>query len=271
MRGTPTFNADGVSLKGCRYIYASDGQAGEYAPLTANPYKGCGHACKYCYVPLATHQPRAEFNAGAVERVGYLDLLRGDARRYQAAGITDQVMISFTSDPWHPGDSTLTRQSFEVLIEHGLGICGLTKGGTRALRDIDLFRPTRDAFATTLTGLDDEFSLMWEPGAALPADRIAALRAFHGRGIFTWVSLEPTLDVEASLAVVEATHPFVDLYKIGRANYLKEITRTTDWRDYTVRMLEVLNRVGARHYIKKDLQAFLPEGYPNPLRVPQHH
>jgi DNA repair photolyase len=51
-----------------------------------------------------------------------------------------------------------------------------------------------------------------------PDDRINALKAFHERGIFTWVSLEPTLDVEASLALVEATHSFVDLYKVGRAN-----------------------------------------------------
>jgi len=36
-------------------------------------------------------------------------------------------------------------------------------------------------------------------------------------------------------------------------------------------MLDVLQRVGARHYIKRDLQAFLPPGYPNPLRVAQHH
>jgi sRNA-binding protein len=39
-------------------------------------------------------------------------------------------------------------------------------------------------------------------------DRIAALRMFHEAGIFTWVSLEPTLDVEASLAIVEATMAF---------------------------------------------------------------
>ena len=28
---------------------------------------------------------------------------------------------------------------------------------------------------------------------------------------------------------------------------------------------------GARHYIKEDLQPFLPPGYQNPMRVPQHH
>lgn len=67
-------------------------------------------------------------------------------------------MLSSTTDPYHPGDTTLTRQALEVLLAHGLGTCTLTKGGTRALRDLDLFRPDRDAFASTLTSLDDEFS-----------------------------------------------------------------------------------------------------------------
>jgi DNA repair photolyase len=258
-------------LPGCNFIYAPKGQAGEYAPLAANPYRGCGHKCAYCYVPLVTKQPRAEFDAGAIDRKDWLKKFDADAAKYQAAGITEQVMISFTSDPYHPGDTTMTRDALNVLRDRGLAFCTLTKGGTRGLRDIDLFRPQRDAFASTLTTLDDDFSMKWERGAALPADRIAALKAFHDRGIFTWVSLEPTLDVEASLAIVEATHKFVDLYKVGRANYLKEITRTTDWRDYTLRMIDAMKRLGKRHYIKLDLQPYLPAGYFNPLRIAQNN
>ena len=214
---------------------------------------------------------RPEFNAGAVPHPGYFERLLKDAKKYQSAGITEQVMITFTSDPYHPGDTTPTRQTIEILIEHGLGFCTLTKGGTRALRDIDLFRPNRDAFASTLTSLDDAFSLKWECNAPLPGDRIKALRTFHERGIFTWVSIEPMLDIEHSLAVVEATHSFVNLFKVGRANYLKELTKTTDWRGYTLRMIELVNRLGAKHYIKEDLQPFLPSGYPNLMRVPQHY
>lgn len=264
-------NPDGVSIKGCTYIYAPKGQAGEYAPLAANPYRGCGHGCAYCYVPLVTKQPRPEFDAGATLRKNYMKNLGREAMLYEQAGIREQVMLSFTSDPYHLGDTSPTRDTIDILIAHGLGFCTLTKGGTRALRDVAAFRPDRDAFASTLTTLDDAFSLKWERNAALPADRIAALKSFHSAGIFTWVSLEPTLDVESSLAIVEATHEFVDLYKVGRANYLKEITRTTDWKDYTLRMLDVLHRVEAKHYIKQDLQPYLPEGYPNPLRVEQHH
>jgi DNA repair photolyase len=258
-------------LSNCHYIYSPQGQALEYSPLAANPYRGCGHQCHYCYVPGIIKIGRKEFDAGAVLRPDYLTNLRKDARKYQLAGITEQVMLSFTSDPYHPGDTTPTRRVLEILIEYGLAFCTLTKGGTRALRDLDLFRRDRDAFASTLTTLDDAFSRKWEGNAPLPGDRIAALQAFHERGIFTWVSLEPTLDVEASLAIVAATHAFVDHYKVGRANYLKEITRTTNWRDYTLRMVELFNRLGVSHYIKKDLQPFLPPNYPNLLRIRQCH
>lgn len=267
-----TFNDDGVSIKGCNFIYAPRGQAGEYAPLAANPYRGCGHGCAYCYVPNITKQPRPEFDAGAVDRANFMEGLARDAAKYNAAGVRSQVMLSFTSDPYHPGDTTLTRYALETIRNKTkLGFCTLTKGGTRGLRDIELFRPKHDAFASTLTSLDDRFSQKWERNAALPADRIAALKAFHDRGIYTWVSLEPTLDVDASLSIVEATRGFVDLFKVGRANYLKGITTTTDWCDYTLRMIDLLNRYGIAHYIKKDLQPYLPDGYHNPLRVQQHH
>lgn len=257
-------------IKGCNYIYSPLGQAEEYAPLAANPYRGCGHKCAYCYVPGVVKMTRADFDAGAAERPSYLGGLLKDARKYQSAGITEQVMLSFTSDPYHPGETRLTRETIEILRDHGLGFCTLTKGGTRALRDLDLFRPDRDAFASTLTSLDPEFSSKWERDAAAPADRIDALQRFHAQGIFTWVSLEPTLDVESSLAIVRETHEFVDLYKVGRVNYLK-MTKTTDWRDYTLRMIDLLAHVGAAHYIKRDLQPFLPAGYANPMRVPQYH
>ncbi|MBW7965352.1 radical SAM protein [Bradyrhizobium sp. BR 10261] len=258
-------------LTRCAVIYEPKGQAGEYAPLATNPYRGCGHACAYCYVPLVTKQKRHEFDAGAVWRDGYIEKLERDAAKFQAAGITGQVMLSFATDPYHPGDTMPTRQALEILHHHGLSFCTLTKGGTRALRDIDLFRPQSDAFACTLTSMSDTFSAKWERHAAPPASRIAALRVFHARGIFTWVSLEPTLDVESSLAIIDATAPFVDLYKVGRANYLKEITRTTDWAAYTQRVIAKLQRLGKPHYIKRDLQQYLPAGYHNPLRVPQHH
>jgi DNA repair photolyase len=211
---------------------------------------------------------RAEFDAGAVPRKGFLRSLENDAVKYRSAGITAQCMLSFTTDPYHLGDTTLTRQTLETLKEYGLGFCTLTKGGRRALRDLELFRPARDAFACTLTSIRPAFSQKWEKLAALPADRIAALREFHDAGIYTWVSLEPVLDTAATLEIIRRTHPFVDLYKVGRVNYVG-LTKTTDWKKFTSDVLQVLADTGAKHYIKKDLWPHLPKGYANPMRVDQ--
>ncbi len=267
----PTLNPNGWSVKGCSIIYPPAGQAGEYSKLAANPYRGCGHKCAYCYVPAVIKISRAEFDEKAEPRPNYLAALEKDAQKYQTAGIREQVMLSFTTDPYHPGDNSLTREVLKTLQAYGLGVCTLTKGGSRALRDLDLFRPDRDAFASTLTTLDPEFSMKWERGATLPAERIDTLRRFHAAGIFTWVSLEPTLDTEASLAIIEETAPFVDLFKIGRANYIASITNVVNWEEYTHKMIELCARLGVKHYIKKDLQPYLPAGYYNPRYIDQFH
>lgn len=261
-------NPDGYSVKGCDIIYAPRGQAGEYSKLATNPYRGCGHRCLYCYVPAAIHITRAEFDAGARDRAVYRRGIVSDAKKYQALGVREQVLLSFTTDPYHPFDTSLTRHAIEVLVEHGLDFCTLTKGGSRGLRDLDLFRPERDAFASSLTLLDEKESEKWEAGAASPRDRMETLERFRAAGVFTWVSLEPVIRVEDTLELIRRTHSFVDLYKVGRLNYSK-LTGKIDWRVFTGRVLDVLGKVGAEHYIKRDLHPYLPAGYRNQLHRPQ--
>src|SRR6266498_2174597 len=257
-------NEDAYSVKGCQVIYAPKGQAGEYSKLAANPYRGCGHECIYCYVPAAIRISRDAFDHNVFPKAGFLERLTKDAAKYRAHRITEQVMLSFTTDPYCLIDVAhhLTRRCLTVLRDHGLGFCTLTKGGARALRDIDLFRPDRDAFASTLTTLNPDQSREWEPKAALPADRLDTLKRFHGAGIFTWVSLEPVYDTAMTIALVKETVEYVDFYKVGKINYHR-ITREIDWRRFTEDVLKVLKDLGRKHYIKKDLQPFLPPGYSN--------
>ncbi len=212
---------------------------------------------------------RQEFDSCANLRSSYMAGLKRDAKKYKIAGIDEQVLLSFTTDPYHPFDTSATRDTLQIIKDAGLSFCCLTKGGTRALRDIDMYRRDRDCFASTLTSMDDSFSKKWERGAATATDRIEALKAFHKAGIYTWVSLEPTIDINESLRIIRETHEFIDLYKVGRANYMA-ITKTTDWEDYTHKVIKLMAELKQEHYIKKDLQCYLPEGYYNPLRRPQH-
>lgn len=266
-------NPDGYSIKGCTFIYASKGQAGEYSPLSTNSYRGCGHKCVYCYVPKVLRISREDFDNNVKARPNFIKLLKKDAIKYQLAGITSQVMLSFTTDPFNHLDAVLglTRQTIQVLKDHGLGFCTLTKGGSRALRDLDLFRPNRDAFASTLTTLTNKVSMQWEPGAALPQDRLDTLKAFYDAGIFTWVSLEPVIDTETTLEIIRQSCDFVNLYKVGRINYHK-LTKEIDWKKFTYQVIDLLNSLDVSYYIKKDLQVHLPsDQYYSPNKVPQYH
>lgn len=240
-------------------IYEPAGRAREYAALACNIYRGCDHACEYCYAPAATHKLRSNFIHPSPRGSDFLSQLEREATSRKP---TEPILLCFTCDPYQRLDEQLglTRETIKILHAAGHAVHVLTKGGSRALRDIDLLGK-RDAFATTMTLLDNEGSFHWEPGAATPSDRIATIREFHRAGIPTWVSLEPVLDPDIALEIIRRTHRFVDLYKVGRLNY-NALAKGIDWRRFALDATALLERLGKRYYIKRDLACFLPEGHP---------
>jgi DNA repair photolyase len=244
------------SYKG-NVIYETSGRAREYRELACNLYTGCGHQCVYCYAPNVTRCNRERFYENVTPRADILRKLERDAIGYSQAGEKRQILFCFTSDPYQPMDERyqLTRRAIEICHRHGLDVCTLTKGGKRALRDLDLFTP-RDAFATTLTLLDANESAKWEPGAASPEDRLATLEAFHRAGIPTWVSLEPVIDPATTLEIIRQAHGFVDEFKVGKLNYHPQ-ARRVNWRKFALDARELLEGYGCRYYLKQDLRALL--------------
>jgi DNA repair photolyase len=242
-------------------IYEPKGRAREYAALACNIYRGCDHGCEYCYAPSATQRQREDFAESQTRGPDFLARLSKEAHKRQAAGLGGSVLLCFTCDPYQHLDAELglTREAIQILHATGHDVQILTKGGTRALRDLDLFGP-EDAFATTLTFLDEARSLEWEAGAALPGDRIQAIRAFHEAGIPTWVSLEPVLDPATALNIIRGVYPFVDLFKIGKLNY-HPLAKSINWTRFGINVIALLESLGRPYYIKRDLAMLLPPGY----------
>jgi len=245
-------------------IYEPRGRAKEYAALACNVYSGCDHACIYCYAPSATFKKYQDF-INSKPRPNYRNLLQKEAVNWK--GKKDQVLLSFTCDPYQKLDEEVqdTRYTIETLHHYGFGVCTLTKGGFRALRDIDLFGP-KDAFATTMTFIDNKKSLQWEPGATLPNERMETIEKFYNAGIETWVSLEPTIDPAQSLEIIKQTNKFVDLYKIGKLNY-HPLSKTIDWQKYTTDATQLVLSFDRHYLVKDDLKIFIPHELPQDTRV----
>lgn len=258
-------------------IYEPRGRAREYSALACNIYRGCDHGCVYCYAPSATQRKREDFHQATTRPNNFLATLEKEARQRHLMGEIGRVLLCFTCDPYSHLDKELMLTQHVIQILHGTGhqVEVLTKGGSRALRDLGLFTPD-DAFATTMTLLDDGRSREWEPHAALPSERIRTIQHFHEAGIPTWVSLEPVLDPNVALDIIRLTYNFVDVYKVGKLNYasslpehLKSQVSDIHWDVFAVKVIELLRSkgyqrnldpdslTGGQFYVKRDLATFL--------------
>jgi DNA repair photolyase len=238
-------------------VYELTGKAREYSPLAVNLYKGCAYGCKYCFAPATTKTKRSVFHSPDYirPRPGILKTLKKNAAKLSED--KREILLSFTSDVYQPieKDLRITRQALEILMAHGLTVTVLTKGGPWGiLRDMDLLKMNpSNAWSATLTFDDPAVSRLWEPGAALPGERIEALRIAHAAGINTWVSFEPVIDPETVYRLLDLTHGFVDFYKVGKLNYHPR-SKGIDWVGFRERIEAQLKRLGKAYYLKKDLR-----------------
>jgi DNA repair photolyase len=240
-------------------IYEPRGAAKEYSPLAANIYAGCMHGCTYCYAPACLHKLPEQFHAGFTLREGFLDALALDAFKLKRSGNQNRILLCFTSDPYQPGDNTPTRRALEVLSAYGRPVAVLTKGGTRAVRDFDLLADMDAQYGTTLLFSEDSDRATWEPNAAPVGDRIEAIMQAHDLQIPTWVSVEPIIDPEQAISLIETLSPWVDEWRIGKLNHHPH-AKTVDWKAWAPRLLEAAQESGRDYLIKDALAAFLPVG-----------
>jgi DNA repair photolyase len=131
----------------------------------------------------------------------------------------------------------------------------LSKAGNNIRRDFDLL-DNDDYIGATLTFNNKEDSLKWEPGAALPEERIQVLKETHDKGINTWVSLEPVIFPEQTLDLIDNTYEFVDMYKIGKLNYHQK-AKEIDWQAFATKAIGKMKKYNKNYYIKKDLRKYI--------------
>lgn len=238
-------------------IYEPKGKAREYSPLALNVYSGgCDHGCEYCYCASIQRG-----NWGLTPKPRDISGLWREAKL-----ASRQILLCFMSDPYCAAEREhrQTRKALRILADAGCSVAILTKGGKRCLDDIDIFKSWPDGrvkVGATLTFNSAAWSRKVEPGAADPGDRIEALRVLNGAGIRTWASIEPVIDPVESIAIIAASLPFVDAYKVGKLNHRKN---TTDWADFGKKAVDMIRAAGKQLYVKDDLRPFLPEGYLTP-------
>ncbi len=165
---------------------------------TLNPYRGCTHACHYCFA--RRYHAQLELNAGdefssvILVKRNFVEVL---ARELDRPGWSrQQVALGTATDPYQPieGRYRLTRRTLEALAL-GRTPVGLVTKGPMIVRDRDvLLELSRVASCTvymSVPTVDDDAWRALEPGTAHPLQRLRAVRELANAGLSVGVLMAP--------------------------------------------------------------------------------
>ena len=167
---------------------------------SVNPYRGCGHACAYCYA-RPTHEylgfgAGTDFDTRIVAKLRAAGLLREAFERPSWRGET--VVFSGVTDPYQPLEASLrlTRACLEVCAAYRNPVGLITKSAL-VERDLDLWerlgREARAHVAISLPFLDAARARAIEPGAAAPERRLLAMSRLAAAGLPVTVMVAPVI------------------------------------------------------------------------------
>jgi DNA repair photolyase len=167
---------------------------------TINAYRGCSHACVYCfarpthaYLDLNTDE---DFDRKIVVKVNAVERLRAELQPRVWGG--DLIAMGTNTDPYQrcEGKYRLTRHIVETLIEHDNPFSILTKS-TLVLRDKKLLAEAaargRVRVDLSIGTLDDDVWKTTEPGTPHPLQRVKAVEQLNAAGIPCGVLVAPIL------------------------------------------------------------------------------
>ncbi|MFE7541252.1 Rv2578c family radical SAM protein [Streptomyces platensis] len=167
---------------------------------TVNPYRGCSHACVYCfarkthsYLDLDTGQG---FDSQIVVKVNAPELLRRElaGRRWRG----DHIAMGTNVDCYQraEGRYRLMPGIIEALRDHANPFSILTKG-TLILRDLPLLQQAAEVtdvgISVSVGFVDRELWRTVEPGTPAPDRRLDVVRTLTAHGIPCGVLMAPVI------------------------------------------------------------------------------
>jgi len=167
---------------------------------TVNPFRGCTHACVYCFA-RPTHEyldldAGRDFETQVVVKTNVVEVLRAELRR--ASWSREAVALGTNTDPYQRAEG---RYGFmpgivEALVETRTPLSILTKG-TLLRRDLDQLASAASVvpvgIGISLAIGDEELQQALEPGTPTPRARLDLIRAVRDAGLPCGVMVAPVM------------------------------------------------------------------------------
>lgn len=165
-----------------------------------NPYRGCFHACVYCYA-RPTHEywgfgAGSDFESKIIVKKDAPTLLRRVFQKPSWRG--ELILFSGNTDCYQPLEASLelTRACLKVCAEYRNPVGIITKG-VLVQRDLDILRRLHQEASVhvyfSIPFSDDEVARKVEPHAPSSRKRFEAMATLADAGIPTGISLSPII------------------------------------------------------------------------------
>lgn len=230
--------------------------------FTLNPYRGCSHGCRYCYV---RDYPAADLGKGKGVLHDPLAWGRWVAPKTNAAELLWQqrhklhgtaVFIGSATDPYQPVEREyrITRACLEVLLQCPTTTVLVHTRGPLVLQDLELLKAfgPRLKVGFSIPTDDDTVRQVVEPDAAAIPSRWAVLERLSRAGVQVGVAAAPLMPVHDLAAFVRraqasgASTAWVGGLRLLPKDPFYQVLATHDW-------LKVLND----DYVATVREAFL--------------
>src|SRR6476469_4079255 len=165
---------------------------------TLNPYRGCTHACHYCFARRYHTQFELDsddqFASVILVKRNFVEVLRHELDK--PSWQRDQVALGTATDPYQPieGRYKLTRRTIEALATARTPT-GIVTKGPMIVRDrdvlIELSRAASCTVCMSVPTVDEDAWRTLEPGTAHPMQRLRAVRELADAGINAGVLMAP--------------------------------------------------------------------------------
>src|SRR6478735_5537314 len=157
---------------------------------TVNGYRGCSHACRYCFA-RPTHEyldmdPGTDFDSQVVVKTNVVEVLRRELGR--ASWRRETVALGTNTDPYQraEGRYALMPGIIGALADSGTPFSILTKG-TLLRRDLPLIVDASEIvpvdLAMSIAVFDDDLQASVEPGTPTATARLATVTAVREAGL----------------------------------------------------------------------------------------
>lgn len=167
---------------------------------SVNPYRGCQHACAYCYArPYHEYLGMGagtDFDTKLVAKVNAAELLRKELAKPKLRG--QPICFSGVTDCYQPIEVTykLTQECLRVCLETGNPVSIITKSFL-VMRDALLIaqigRTVGAEVYQSVPFADDKLARLIEPQAPPPSKRFEAMRRLTEAGVTVGVMVAPII------------------------------------------------------------------------------